>query len=399
MLLSIRKIIVATVLFAPMPMIGSVSAQQREVVQGKVLDTDKKPIEGVEVMIVGAATRASQSATTNKRGEFVATFQTSEGTYALSFRKVGYLPFSRTIAQGGLSTIVTVPDVALAPSLTTLQPITVGGGRILRVPTKGEIASIGAAEVNTTSNAQFLFDPADLNALIAMLPGVLSVGDSGYSVLGASSTENNTTIDGMSFGGSSLPRDAVSRSKLVTSTFDVSKGQFSGAENVISLRSGLPEFAATMRGELLDPRLAWADPQAVSPVPQIGAFSGFVTGPIVRGKVNYIASFDLNRRLTKSTTLLAPREDLLAQFGISPDSVAALRTALTSLGVPVTDPSIPSHSTTLRGVGTLRVDYRVNALTSFSFEAIPSLARAGGVGLGALALPSGRANSAAAARG
>jgi hypothetical protein len=76
-------------------------------------------------------------------------------------------------------------------------------------------------EVKRTADEEILvadakLPPADLGDLAAMaatLPGVQLVpgqnGDaSGYSVLGLGADQNNTTLNGMSFGGSNLPRDA-----------------------------------------------------------------------------------------------------------------------------------------------------------------------------------------------
>ena len=54
---------------------------------------------------------------------------------------------------------------------------------------------------------------------VTLIPGV--DGDpSGYSVLGLTQDQNNTTLNGMSFGGSNLPRDAQVSSSVVTSPYD-----------------------------------------------------------------------------------------------------------------------------------------------------------------------------------
>lgn len=367
--------------FAP----TTVCAQQPEIVQGRVLDVQKKPVAGVQVTIVGATSRATQETKTNDKGAYVATFRETEDTYALSFRKVGYGPYSRTIKQSGLSNIITVPDAVLPNSLTTLKPMVVTS--IQRVPAKGEFASVGSNEMNVNSNAQFLADAADLNALIALLPGIHAVGDSGYSVLGAPPTQNGTTIDGASFSGGALPRDAISRSKVVTSTYDVSKGQFSGAQNVISLKSGSQFTAATLRTQLTDPHLAWNDPQAPSAVPQIAGASGYATGPIRGKNFLYIVSFDVTRRLTDVPSLVAPRAGLLSQLGISSDTVATALQTFNSLGIPATAGNFPTNPVATRGTATARVDYKINSTSTITFEAIPNWTRSSASGIGALSLP------------
>src|SRR5256885_539254 len=75
----------------------------------------------------------------------------------------------------------------------------------------------------------------DIASMAASLPGVTLVpgqdGDpSGFSVLGLSPDQNNTTLNGLNFGGSNLPRDANVATSLVTTPYDVSRGGVSGAQ-------------------------------------------------------------------------------------------------------------------------------------------------------------------------
>ncbi|MGH7524255.1 MAG: TonB-dependent receptor [Gemmatimonadales bacterium] len=362
-------------------------AQQPEIVEGKVVDNHLTPIAGVEVTVVGQATHAMRVAQTNAAGRYVATFRDTEGSYAISFRKVGYAAFARTVQRAGLSNIIVVPDAVLTNSLTTLQPIVASANKMQRVPARGEIRGVSSVEANTLGNSIFTADPSDLNALISLLPGVLPVGDSDYSVLGARPTQNGTTVDGASFPGSSLPRDAVARSSLVTATFDVSKGQFAGGQNVISLKSGAPYFAATVRGQLIDPHLAWADPEAPAAVPQIGSASGYVTGPLIRNKLDFIASFDISRRTTATPSLLAPRATLLSQLGVSPDSLAAAMQAFAALGVPLGTTRVLLTPTVAKGSATIRADFYPNSFTALTFEAIPYWSHFTGLGVAELSLP------------
>ena len=47
--------------------------------------------------------------------------------------------------------------------------------------------------------------------------------------------QNNITLNGLNFSGTDLPRDATTQTRVSTSTFDPSRGGFSGAQ--ISLRT------------------------------------------------------------------------------------------------------------------------------------------------------------------
>ncbi len=363
-------------------------AQSTEIIHGKVVDMQKKPIEGVDVVVTGQAGGGVQTTRTDKKGEYTVAFREPQGNYSLSFRKVGYGAFTKTARQVGLSNILEVGDAVLPGGLTALQPLVANTNTMRRVPARGEIPSIGTSEMNTANNGLFLLDPGDLNALAALLPGVTPVTDSGFSVYGAPPSQNKTVIDGVDFGGGNLPRDGIAREKVVTNTFDASKGQFAGAETVVTTKPGSDFFAATLRTQLVDPHLAWADPQSPTPVPQIGYWSGYVTGPIKVRKLNFIASFDVSDRVTAFPSLLLPRASLLSQLGVSSDSIAAATHALTTLGVPLTGDAIPTEPSQLQGSTIVRVDYRATGVTTITLSAIGNWSRISGLGVSELAFPS-----------
>ncbi|HEX3928828.1 MAG TPA: carboxypeptidase-like regulatory domain-containing protein [Gemmatimonadales bacterium] len=380
--------LLATVTFIALAFPRLAAAQGTEIVKGRVIDTHKMPIAGVDVTITGQTTGAVQTIKSDAKGEYLVTFRDPQGTYALAFRKLGYGAFSRTVRQAGLSNIIDAGDAVLPGGLTLLQPIVASTSRLQKVPTRSEFPSVGGAEVNTANNALFLLDPNDLNQLAAHVPGVQNVGDSAYSVLGAPPSQNKTVIDGLDLGGTNLPRDAIGSAKLVTNTFDPAKGQFSGATTVVTLRHGSELFAGKFRAQLLDPHLAWGDPEAPAPVPQIGYASGYVTGAIVPHRIDFFAAFDGNNRVTATPSLLDPRTALLTQLGISPDSVAAAASALGTLGVPLTTAQIPVNPATLRGEGYLTVDYHMNPVTSFTLSTVGDWSRYSGSGVSELAFPS-----------
>src|ERR1019366_6316113 len=219
-------------------------------------------------------------------------------------------------------------------------------------------------------------------------PGVMSLGDSGFSVLGVPGTQNSTLVDGMTFGGGALPRDAVSTQKLVTMTFDPSKGQFAGAQTVMTTKRGTTYGVATLRAQLADPHLAWADPQSPSPVPQIGSASGYASGPLFGRSIHFLLAIGVSNRATATPSLLSPRPSLLSQLGLSADTVAAITRALTTLGAPLFGPSGTAAPATLRGSASLRLDYSKTATKALTLSAIGNWSDASGTGVSELAFPS-----------
>jgi hypothetical protein len=74
-------------------------------------------------------------------------------------------------------------------------------------------------------------DAGDLNALATLAPGVIGVAatdstPAAFSVGGQPANQNSLTLDGLSFGSGSVPQEAVRNTRVITSTYDVARGQF-----------------------------------------------------------------------------------------------------------------------------------------------------------------------------
>src|SRR4029079_13442371 len=83
----------------------------------------------------------------------------------------------------------------------------------------------------------------DPNVLATLAPGVVGIAatdstSAAFSVAGLRPDANNVTLDALSAGGSSVPQDAVRNTRVITSTYDVARGQFSGGEVASTTRSG-----------------------------------------------------------------------------------------------------------------------------------------------------------------
>jgi hypothetical protein len=95
----------------------------------------------------------------------------------------------------------------------------------------------------------------------SLIPG-LDGDPSGYSVLGLTQDQNNTTLNGLDFGGSNIPRDAGVSSSLATAPYDVSRGGFSGGQMNLRTRSGTNFKVRSGSLNLDSPSLQWTDPAA-----------------------------------------------------------------------------------------------------------------------------------------
>ncbi|MEP6835865.1 MAG: hypothetical protein ABJB74_20925, partial [Gemmatimonas sp.] len=191
---------------------------------------------------------------------------------------------------------------------------------------------------------------------------------SGFSVLGADPSQNRTLIDGADFGGGNLPRDAIQTASLATNAFDPAQGRFAGGEFVVQTRRGSTNFASTVRAQLLPNALSWRDPKASTPVSNRFAISGFAAGPIRKRTVTGLAAFDLSGTRTDVASLLNPRAAELSAFGVSPDTVNAVVTALGNLGVPYLQDQ--RHRSAAKGSAFLRGDFEKSSTTRLAISAL-----------------------------
>ncbi len=352
------------------------AAQSAEIVRGRVVDAVHQPVADADVMITGEADGFVQHARTSDKGTFIAIFSDPEGSYQITVRKVGYTPVTAHASLNGLTGILVVSDVVLVQIPAPMKTLVVQAPRIVASP--GNPPTTGGTGQNIMNGALFTLDPSDLDQLAKQLAGVRAVGDSAYSVLGASPDQNRTVVDGQTFDGATLPRDAIGTVRLNTATFDPSQGQFAGAELVVNTRRGPPYRSGTVRSQLVDPHLSWADPTSPVPAPRIPAASGYIGGPLVTNRAEYLLAFDVSDRLTTAPSLLSPNPAYFNSLGISTDTIAALAGTLDRLGVPLTAPGIPTQSDVLRGSASLRVDYHPTPLLTFTLSAVGNWSHAAG---------------------
>jgi hypothetical protein len=316
--------------------VGVADAQATtEIIRGRVFNPDSIPVADAEVMVTGLATNTMQKTRTDRSGVYTLLFPNPEGDYVVAVRKLGYTSAAFRLTRVGISSLLG-RDVYLQ-TIRILDTVTVTAERGDQASQRRSVGEMSSSEI---ADAMFLSDPANLMALILSLPGVQAVGDSSFSVLGASATQNLNTLDGAFFRGN-LPPDAVASVRVVTSSADPARGGFAGGNTSSVLRGGTDIFEATLRGSSANRTLTWSDPDWPNPIPRTFNSSGSAGGPIKKGKAKFNVSWNFNDRVADWYTLLSPRASLLAQQGIVLDTVAAVTQRLGTLGVPLTLGGIP----------------------------------------------------------
>jgi hypothetical protein len=323
------------------------SAQQLDVIRGQVVGPDGKPLEDAKVTATSLSGNVNRSARTDKNGRYTITFPGGEGDYFVEFSAIGYgarrFEVKRTADQE-----ILVADAKLLAAAGQLETVKVTGQRD-RPERNDATPDISGSERPVDNSAVPADQQGDIAAMAASLPGVTLVpgqdGDpSGFSVLGLSPDQNNTTLNGLNFGGSNLPRDANVTTSLVTTPYDVSRGGFSGAQFQIRGRPGSNFITRTMSLNLDAPQLQWTDRAAQSLGQQYSNVSvgGLLAGPIKQDASFYNFAYQLGRRSNDLRSLLNTDAIGLQTSGIAPDSVARLLTILQQLGIPTVTGKLPS---------------------------------------------------------
>jgi Carboxypeptidase regulatory-like domain len=315
--------------------------QQLDVIRGEITGPDSIPIAGARVTATSLAGNVNRSARTDTKGRFTITFPGGDGDYFLTVTALGFAP-KRFQVKRTADQEVLLADTRLARAVTQLEEVRVVGDRP-RTTRDDRTPDIGGSERSVTGGNVAAGQQGDLAAMAASLPGVQLVpgaeGDpSGFSVLGLTPDQNNSTLNGQNFGGSNLPRDAGVQSSLSTSPYDVSRGGFSGAQFALRTPGGSNFRSRTMSLNLDAPALQYTDAAARALGQEFNnaSLGGLVAGPIVIDKAFYNLSYQLGRRSNDLRSLLNTGTDGLITSGIAPDSGARLLGILQRLGIPVT---------------------------------------------------------------
>ena len=254
-------LLAALVLLLSLP--RAVVAQQLDVIRGQVVNPEAQPIENATVTATSVSGGVNRTARTDRNGRFTITFPGGEGDYFVNFTAIGYAPrrfeVRRTADQEILVADAQLQRMAM---LDTMRSVAQRG----RVSRNDNQPDLSGTEQSIQNDAVAAGQQGDLNAMAATIPGVTPITDAngdpaGFSVLGLSADQNNTTLNGASFGASNIPRDAQVSSSLVTTPYDVSRGGFSGAQ--FSLRTfGSSNFIRRNNSLNLDAPSPSASPSA-----------------------------------------------------------------------------------------------------------------------------------------
>ena len=312
-----------------------------DIITGVVSAEDSTPLRGAVVEVQSLDTQIMRSARTDTRGRYTVLFPDGGGQYRVTVRYIGMRPNEATIQRIADEDRL-VWNVRLSASAVILEGITVRAPpQVVRMP---DLPTPGAIERNYTPEAlaRMPVDASDLNLLAALAPGVVGLdatdtSAAAFSVAGLRPDANAITLDGLSFGTGAVPQDAIRNTRVVTSTYDVARGSFSGGMISSTTRGGSNMVQGTSNYALRDEQLAVEeDTSAFAQGFTQNQLSGGLGGPLVKNRLFLFGSLQARLRSDAQQTLLSATNPDLGRLGVSPDSVSRFLTAVQSVGVSPT---------------------------------------------------------------
>src|SRR5689334_4071475 len=338
-----------------------------DIITGTITGPDGKPIAGARVEVTSVETETKRSKTTNDKGKYTILFPDGGGQYTVNVRFLGMQAVTFTLARQADEDRL-VGDVRMSPTATQLGPVVVRAQQ--NAPRGGDRPEPGGTERVLTGEqlARLPIDPSDPNAIASLIPGVVSVGGTdstaaGFSVAGQRTDQNQVTLDGLTFGAGSVPQEAVRSTRVITNTYDVARGQFTGGQISTTTRGGTNRVAGSFGYALRDPHLEFTDDQGSTTT--IGGgytqhqFSGGLGGPIVKDKSFWFGSFQLRRRTDPMQSLLTADAATLAAFGANQDSTAQFLNLLQGYGIPLSRAGIPDQRLNDNATAIVRLDQQI----------------------------------------
>ncbi|HEX9105672.1 MAG TPA: carboxypeptidase regulatory-like domain-containing protein, partial [Longimicrobiales bacterium] len=317
---------------------SALRAQSADVITGRVLNADGKPLAGARVTALSIESEITRSAITDNNGRYMINFPDGGGRYTLKISFLGMADVNRTIVREGNEDLL-VANATMSTQPIELQAIQVTAQR--PPPGRGD-----AGEKSTTLSQDMLnrlplpdLDPTTIAQLAA---GVVTTstdslsGQTGFSVAGMSDQLNQVVLDGMVMGQSGLqvPQEGVRSTKVTTSTFDASRGGFAGGQVSMTTTRGNNRVGGALSYQLNNSALQLGTASTVDAFTR-QVFGGSFGGPLVRNRLFYNLAFGLQRNVDHRFAIAAGDPTAALRAGVAGDSINSFISALQGFSIPI----------------------------------------------------------------
>ena len=253
-----RAVLVLAVFLAP-GVAASQVGSTTDIVMGRVTTPEGLPLAGARVAVTSAETQITRTKTTDADGRYSVVFPDGGGSYRVQVTSIGYAPQAFNVQRVSDEDRL-VHDFTMGRNATVLSSV-----QVRAAPNRGnqgQRPEAGSTEraLNPNLINRLPVEAGDLNALATLAPGVVGLPGTdstaaSFSVSGQPANQNNITLDGLSFGSGSVPQEAVRNTRVITSTYDVARGQFTGGQVASTTRGGTNLLQGSFGYSLRDPSL------------------------------------------------------------------------------------------------------------------------------------------------
>src|SRR5436190_4016515 len=356
---------IAIVLLAALavPRAAAQSGAGTDIISGRVTGPDSQPLEGVVVVATSVETQLSRPPVAARHGRFTIVFPDGGGQYRVVARFMGMAPVEQVVRRQGDEDRLEA-NIQMGSVPVSLEGVTVAARR-----GAGPSTSSGGSTAQSLSPEQMTrlpIDATDLNAVAALAPGVLPIAatdstTTAFSVAGQRSTANYVTLDGMSFGQGTVPQDALRSTRVITTTYDVARGEFSGGLVTSTTKSGTSIPQGSFTAGLRDRSLAWgtATESPFGAGSTQNQVSGGLGGAIVPNRLFVFGALQHRWRDQALPSLISADPAALLRLGVSPDSAARFRALAGATGATATRAGAADRAADLT-VALVRFDWRMS---------------------------------------
>src|SRR5579871_6092494 len=283
--LNIIAAVVALIAAPARAQVGSTT----DIITGKVVDSTGKPVVAATVTAISVDTHISRSRQSNTDGRYTIVFPDGGGQYQLQVRALGFNPAATILARQADEDRL-VANVTLSAGIATLSTVTTRATRV-RGPDPSNAGGT-SANLSPSMLEKLPIDASDLATVAALAPGVVGLSStdttaSAFSVAGQRSSLNSTTVDGATFAGGSVPQEALRGTRVITNSYDIARGQYTGGQIASTTRGGTNDisgsFAFTGRNDAT--AFGGLAPPAFGQLRNQYQLSGGIGGPIIKDRL------------------------------------------------------------------------------------------------------------------
>lgn len=325
---------------------GALQAQAAaDTIRGRVTEAGAA-MPGILVVVTVPPGRGTMTARTSATGEYRIIIPDGPGDYLIHFTAMGRKPIRQRLHRPSAGNTL-VCDASLVPIVTALERVTVATAALR--PQRGAPAGPEpAASEALVEGVDAMLEPSrygDLLAMASALPGTVP-SERGPSVLGVDPSQNSVTVNGLASSATEIPRDAATRTRVTTSTYDPARGGFGGAQIAVELDGG-GEYSTRHARLTQDAPAARAD-RVTAQLGQRARATQFGIGgdgELIPGALYYNLGLQGTHRSSDIASLGSLGTEGAERLGIAPAAMQALGGALAGIPASPGGPSLPSART------------------------------------------------------